>query len=145
MRFWDSSAIVPLCLDEPHTDAVHRLFNEDSQLAVWWGTLVECAAAFARRRREGSLTELGYGKTLVVFDQLTVGLNTIGASGQVRDRAIRLVRVHPLRAADAIQLAAALVWAEESHTRRKFVTLDRRLREAAQKEGFAVVPGEIVE
>ena len=140
MRFWDSSAIVPLCLDEPHTDAVHRLFEEDPQLAVWWGTAVECAAAFARRRREGTLSELGYGKTLVVFEQLAIGLTTIGASAQVRNRAVRLVSVHQLRAADALRLGAALVWAEESPVRRELVTLDRRLREAARLEGFEVVP-----
>ena len=122
MRFWDSSAVVPLCLDEPHTNAVHRLFEADRELVVWWGTPVECAAAFARRRREGAITELGYGKTLVVFEQLTQGLTTIGASSQVRNRAIRLVSVHQLRAADALQLAAALVWAEESPARRE---LDR--------------------
>ena len=140
MRFWDSSAVVPLCIDEPFTENVRELFDKDAELAVWWATPVECAAAFARRRREGALTELGYGKTLVVFDQLFLGITTVSASSQVRTRARRLVSVHTLRAADALQLAAALIWAEESPTHRELVTLDRRLSEAALLEGFDVLP-----
>jgi hypothetical protein len=65
----------------------------------------------------------------------------VSPSSAIRDAAIRLVRVHPLGAADALQLAAALVWAEARPEGREFVVLDRRLGEAAAREGFVVLPG----
>jgi hypothetical protein len=58
----------------------------------------------------------------------------------VRQRTERLLAVHPLRAADAFQLAAALIWAEEKPRGLEVVCLDQNLREAALKEGFEVLP-----
>ena len=54
MRFWDSSALVPLCVDEPATDAALALLAEDPEVAVWWATPVECASALARLERDGA-------------------------------------------------------------------------------------------
>jgi hypothetical protein len=59
---------------------------------------------------------------------------------RLRSTADRLLRVHPLRAADALQLAAALAWADNAPSGLAFVCLDRPLREAAQKEGFVLIP-----
>jgi hypothetical protein len=56
----------------------------------------------------------------------------------VRDVARRLLRVHPLRAADALQLAAAYLAAERRPSTLEIVTLDERVRLAAAKEGFIV-------
>jgi predicted nucleic acid-binding protein len=63
--------------------------------------------------------------------------HTVAASEEVRLRAGRLLAVHALRAADALQLAAALVSCEEDE---RLVSLDQRLREAALLEGFVVIP-----
>ena len=60
-------------------------------------------------------------------------------SSSVRRVAIRLLRVHPLRAADALQLGAALVAAEDHPETLPFVTLDDRLADAATREGFEVL------
>jgi hypothetical protein len=49
VRFWDSSALVPLILREPRTDWAKRLLDEDGELVVWWGSAIECASAIARR------------------------------------------------------------------------------------------------
>ncbi len=143
MRLWDSSALVPVCVTERPSEIVHELADEDDAIVVWWGTPVECAAAFARRRREGTLSEAGYREALTVLGQLESAWVTMGATNRLRDRAQRLVGVHPLRAADALQLAAALVWAEESPAGRQLVSLDQRLCEAARREGFRVLPEEV--
>ncbi len=50
---------------------------------------------------------------------------------------------HPLKSADALQLAAALVWAGNTTRDHHFVCLDKRLRKAAGKEGFRILPEEI--
>lgn len=49
---------------------------------------------------------------------------------------MRLLRLHPLQTADALQLAAALVAAEDDPTSQEFLTLDDRLKKAAQLHGF---------
>ncbi len=140
MRFWDTSALVPLCVSEPRSKLLREVLSEDGSIAVWWCTPVECASAFARRRRDGELSTAGEVHALAVLNRLEEGWSTVGAVPSVRQRAMRLVRVHPLRAADAFQLAAALLWLEQLPAGREVVSLDQRLREATQREGFAVVP-----
>jgi hypothetical protein len=57
----------------------------------------------------------------------------------VRESALRFLRVHPLRAADALQLAAAFTASERRPASLQVVTLDERLADAARKEGFTLV------
>jgi predicted nucleic acid-binding protein len=109
-------------------------------MIVWWGTVVECASAFARRRRDGGFTADDERNSLAVLDRLAAVWSTVTASEAVRERALRLVRIHPLRAADALQLAAALAWTEDTPRGRQLVTFDSRLAEAARLEGFEVPP-----
>lgn len=140
MRFWDSSALVPLVVDESVSDEVDALLDEDDQVMLWWATPVECETALCRRFREGSLSidelQLARGTARVMFAEA----QHVAPSEAVRGLATRLVEVHPLRAADAMQLAAALIWAEHQPSGRQFVTLDQRLRAVALQEGFTVRP-----
>lgn len=140
MRFWDASAVVPLCGEQPASGVVLALLREDSRVAVWWGTLVECWSAFARLRREGVVDLSGEEAARAVLDILRRSWVEILPGEEVRTRAGRLVRIHSLRASDALQLAAALVWAGSPPTG-EFVCLDQRLREAALLEGLSPLPG----
>ena len=77
-------------------------------------------------------------------DQVTSFLDSwteILPCSALRRRAIRLVATHDLRAADSLQLAAALTWADQDPEGREFVCLDQRLALAARAEGFTVLPG----
>ncbi len=56
MRFWDTSALVPLLLDQEATAEVGELLSQDPEVAAWWGTPVECMSAAARLRREERLS-----------------------------------------------------------------------------------------
>ena len=60
----------------------------------------------------------------------------IEPSSEAKDRAISLVNRFALRAADALQLAAALQWCEDQPANRIFLTADDKLREAARLVGF---------
>ena len=140
MIFWDASAIVPLCLREPATVMVKSILSRDPSVAAWWGTPVECRSAFARLRREGVFTAAAERKVVSLLDRLAAEWTEILPGNRVRDHAGRLLLRHPLRAADSLQLAAALLWADGNPGEREFVCLDRRLREAALQEGFRVVP-----
>jgi hypothetical protein len=140
MRFWDSSAIIPLCLKEPHTEKIFQLARADGDLVVWWATRIECHSAISRRRREGVLSAEAERQAKSILIALAGEWSEVQPSEKVRQRAERLLRVHPLRAADALQLSSALVWANESTSDLEFVCLDVNLREAAFNEGFSVLP-----
>lgn len=138
MRFWDASALVPLCVHQVHSETVHALLREDPGLVVWWGSIVECWSAFARALREGKIGAKAERLARVELEALREVWDEIQPVEEVRVAAGRLLRVHVLRAADALQLAAAMVWAGGRPA--GFVCLDQRLREAARLEGFMVCP-----
>jgi predicted nucleic acid-binding protein len=140
MRFWDSSAIVPLCLRESNTGIMKSLLDKDEDMVVWWATHAECLSALMRRQREGTLAAEAEQKASSVLRVLAAGWSEVQPTEILRRRAERLIAVHPLRSADAFQLAAALVWAQDSPQGLEVVCLDRNLREAASKEGFILLP-----
>lgn len=140
MRFWDTSAIVPLLVDEPETGRAKRLADEDAAIVAWWATRTECLSALARLRRDETLDAKDEAQTRRLLLQLAAGWTEISPGSRLRDRAERLLSVHALRAADAFQVAAALLWARGKTTGRGFVSFDARLREAASREGFDVLP-----
>ena len=140
MKFWDTSALIPLLFDEEHSATTRALFDADPAVAAWWGTPVECASAAARLRREGELTVAEESQALGLVSDLRDGWTEILPSEELRSTAQRLLRVHALRASDALQLAAALVWAG-TPAGAELVTLDERFAMAARLEGFRVLPG----
>jgi len=139
MRFWDSSAVLPLLVDEPRTAAMVALQVEDPAAAVWWLTPVECWSALGRLERERRLTEDGVTAAARLLAEAARRWTEVPPIDRVRDQAARLVRLHPLRAADALQLAAALVLSDFDPGTLPFVTLDDRLASAARREGFEVL------
>ena len=108
-------------------------------MVVWWSTGVECVSAIARREREGLLTAADVIAATATLAALARAWGEIQAGDELRQAAIRLLRVHPLRAADALQLAAAITAADDDPRTLPFVTLDDRLARAAEREGFPVV------
>lgn len=140
MRFWDSSAIIPLCVKERASEAVEVLMKGDEDVVVWWTTRIECLSALSRRKREGVLSSSDEGQARAVLSVLAEAWSEVQPIEMVRIRAERLLSIHPLRAADALQLAAALIWAREAPRGFDFVCLDENLREAALKEGFSIQP-----
>jgi uncharacterized protein len=139
VKFWDASAIVPLLVAEPTTRRLQGLAARDSDMLVWWGSEVECASALARLERAAALDVKGIALASNRLTQLANGWHEIEPSEIVRESAIRFLRVHPLRGADALQLAAAFIAAEHRPASLQVVTLDERLADAAWKEGFALV------
>ena len=140
MRFWDSSAILPLLLPDPRTEALSDLLRDDPAVAAWWGTSVECASAIARLERERRLTEASVNTATARLAEASKGWTEVPPVERVRDQAARLLRIHPLRAADSLQLAAAIVLADFDPKALPFVTLDQQLASAARREGFEVLP-----
>lgn len=140
MRYWDASALIPLLVREPATAEARSLVKADEIVYVWWGTPVECASGLARRLREGDLDAGGHEEALKTLAAAIPGWKPILPSDGLRTDAMRFARVHALRAGDALQLAAALSWAQRAPDGLEVVCLDRKLRDAARMEGFTVLP-----
>jgi predicted nucleic acid-binding protein len=139
VKFWDASAIVPLLVAEESTRRLQALAAKDAAMLVWWGSAVECISALARLERNSALNARAMTLALQRLGQLTAGWHEVDPSDEIRETAARFLRVHPLRAADALQLAAAFAAAERRPASLEIVTLDDRLANAARKEGFAVL------
>ncbi|MGH7673508.1 MAG: type II toxin-antitoxin system VapC family toxin [Gemmatimonadales bacterium] len=139
MKFWDTSAMAATMLGEPVGARLRALLEADMNPVVWWGTSVECAAALARAGRDGRLAGEGVQRGVAALRELESRWTEVPPSESVRATAERLVQRHPLRAADAFQLAAALEWADQRPTpAHGFVTLDHRLGAIAAREGFGL-------
>jgi predicted nucleic acid-binding protein len=139
LRFWDASAVVPLLLEEARSETMRAESAERPQLVVWWGTVVECTSAISRRERSGALEPSEATEALETLDRLTRDWREVPPTPTLRDDAQRLVRVHDLRARDALQLAAARIAADGEPGALPFVTLDERLALAASREGFPLL------
>ncbi len=139
MKFWDASAIVPLLVAEPTTRRLQALARRDPHMLVWWGSEVECVSALTRLERAAALDAEGAALALGRLKQLADGWHEIEPNEIVRESAMRFLRVHPLRAADALQLAAAFIAAERRPPSLQVVALDERLTNAARREGFTLV------
>ena len=140
MRFWDSSALVPLIVSQPTSSIVDQWLATDAAIVVWTLTSLELASAVARLAREGSMHESAAHEAESRIDQLLNSCHRVIDVEAVKAQARRLLRTHPLRAADALQLGAAWEWAMGRPSERTFHTFDSRLGLAARREGFLVLP-----
>jgi hypothetical protein len=136
--FWDSSALIPLCIQEQTSNRAKKLAKQFMPV-VWWTAAVEIHSAIARLYRSGELED---GDKRAALDRLLVlsrGWREILPSDKLRDQAETLLDTYSLRAADSLQLAAAMIWCQQKPARRTVISSDVRLCEAAAQAGFMVV------
>jgi predicted nucleic acid-binding protein len=139
MKFWDASAILPLVVAEPTTKGLQAVAEKDPTIIVWWATEVECASAIARLDRDAAFDAAAVTQAFDRLRTIRDGWHEVDPSDPVREAAVRFLRVHPLRAADALQLAAAFIASERRPSSLEVITLDDRLAAAARKEGFVLI------
>lgn len=136
--FWDASALVPLCVHEATSRQAQSQLRKFMPV-VWWGSPVEVHSAIARLSRLGKLKDAEKQGALSRLDLLSRGWREILPGDHVRDLARRLLDTHELRAADSLQLAAALTWCQQRPAKRNFLCADERLSKAAVAAGFSVL------
>jgi predicted nucleic acid-binding protein len=117
---------------------VRGLMTRDSHIIASHLTPVEITSALWRKRHHGRLSTAAHLQADAAFAEITQRWSTIPASEAI-ERAIDILARHPLRAADSVQLASALI-AMERFGSLPFVTLDHDLAHAARAEGFTVLP-----
>ena len=132
--------MLPLIFRQATSETVVRLLREDGEIGVWWGTWAERAVAVSRLKRERGFGDETEDEARARLDQLAEDWHEIEPSEVLRFLAMIVSRDHHLKAADCLQLAAALRWCEGDTGNAEFVCLDHRLREAARDEGFGVLP-----
>ena len=140
MRFWDTSALLPLIFEQDATPSLRAIASQDDSMVIWWGSKVEAVSAVCRLVRAGQIEEPSAPQLLKEIEALANATYEVQPTEGVRAAACRILRVHALRAADALQLAAALVWADHRPAGLGLVALDQKLRLAAEREGFGVMP-----
>jgi predicted nucleic acid-binding protein len=120
---------------------MRALYRSDFGVLAWWGAQVECESAISRLERDGMLRGGSANRARGRLDRFAATWQEVQPSELLRDAARRLLRVHELRAADALQLAAASAASEGRPMTLTFVCLDERLAAAAEREGFPVLGG----
>lgn len=140
MRYWDASALAPLLVSEEGSDASLEWLEQDGQIVTWLWTRAELASAIERRTREGTLSRLQRRQVLARLDSLAESWEEVADAVAVRSRAINLLARHPIRAADAGQLGAALLVQDHLTGPLEFVCFDGKLALAAEMEGLQVLP-----
>jgi predicted nucleic acid-binding protein len=138
MIFFDSSALLPLFIEEERSSELEAIVRKDPSIVLWWGSTIECFSAFARLRRERIINpdqeQEIRGRLLDVKKYWT----EIQPGDGVKALAHQLLLIHALSAGDCLQLAAALLWADKLPSGHRFVCLDAKLLRAARKEGFVI-------
>jgi uncharacterized protein len=140
MRFWDSSALIPLLIRETASEQMRSLLAADAEIIVSVITSVEVQSALWRRRHHGDLAADQHAIAESAFATLSASWSEIDDIFAARTLAVALIMRHVLRAADALQLAAALIASAADPATLLFVTLDQNLALAARTEGFTVLP-----
>ena len=136
--FWDASGIVPLCVHESSSRRAQSKLRQFMPV-VWWASTVEVHSAIARLHRLGRLKDVEKKGALSRLNVLSLGWREILPSDSLRELAARLLDNYELRAADSMQLAAALIWCQQRPARRPFICADQRLLKAAAAAGFSVL------
>lgn len=139
VAFWDTSAIVPLCCRQSRTSAARRAARLYGRQVVWWATPVEAVSSLERLSRDGHLSGRDRTQAFARLGYLRERWSEVQPSDEVRDLAEKLLRMYRPRAADAIQLASALVWCSNQPRGRYFIGADDRLLDAAEIEGFNII------
>lgn len=135
--FWDSSALVPLCVIQPQTPGATALYAK-YRIVAWWAAQVEIVSGLNRLVRMGGITYDQYLASKPFVQRLVLGWNSVHESASITDHACSLLEQYPLRAADALQLAAALEACDHKPQGYVFVTADQRLADAARLVRFSV-------
>jgi predicted nucleic acid-binding protein len=140
VRYYDTSALVKQYLHEAGSNLVLRLLKSGEKVYTASFTYAETHAAFGRRSREGLLSRETRRRLALRFDRDWETYEVVVLSENVLQLARRMLYRHPLRSADAIHLASALLLAgTSSNARWSFICADGRLCDAAKAEGFQVV------
>ena len=136
--FWDSSALVPLCIQESTSRQVRSHLRKFAPV-VWWASPVEVHSAVARLHRSGAVNDLEKQGALSRLALLRRGWREILPDDPLRELASRLLDVYTLRAERQSTVGGGSHWCQQQPVQRRFISGDQRLCDAAEAAGFVVI------
>ena len=136
--FWDTSALVPLCIQQNSSSLAGQL-TAQYDIAVWWAATVEARSAFARDLRNGMISNAEHRRAILRLEKMRRDWREVYPDESLRSFAEDLPDRFPLRAGDALQLAAAFEWTMQKPAGRPFISGDKRLLDAADQLGFRTI------
>lgn len=99
---------------------------------------MEICSALARLEREGKISAQKRSKAEKRLEILEKVWTEIEPESRIKELARTFPATHGLKAADSLQLAAALVWCKEIPKNKDFVSGDTKLLKAAENVGFTI-------
>lgn len=135
IAYFDTSALIPIIIDEPSTAVCQRLWNEASRVLSVRLLFAEACAALARAHRMGRLDEDQLDEAVEALDEIVAELDCVEVTNDLVRSAGALARTHGLRGYDAVHLAAGTNVADDDVV---FVTGDSNLAAAAKALGIAI-------
>ncbi len=136
--YFDASALVKKYIEETGSGVVQDLLQA-SLPATSRYTALEVISAVSRRCRSGDLSSAERDRIADDLDRDVEAMYIVEVVGEVISTASRLLRRHPLRAADTLQLASASVVQQKLDGSIQFISFDRRLNQAASREGLSIL------
>ncbi len=137
--FWDTSAIVPTLVFQTSSKSASALLRKHKKLVLAWITRIEIYSAICRLARQGILDNKNYTIAVDRFTRIEKNRIEVFPTETLRALSIDLLQQYELRAADAMQLASALIWCNEKPSKKTFITFDEQLALAAAQVGFVVL------
>jgi len=138
-HYLDASAWLKLYIGEPGSDVMRRIWTTAATLGGSAIGRPEVSAAICRRHAAARVDVMTTGAALARLDADAARLTEVALDDAQISRAVRLTRMHRLRAADAVHLAAALELTMGGRLAVTFVAADRELLAAAAAEGLATL------
>lgn len=134
--YLDSSAVVPILIDEPGTATCRRLWDGADRRITSRLTYVEVAAALAMAERHDRLSSPEHDQAWTNFSDIWPDVDVVDVTAELTESAAKLARSSALRGYDAIHCAAAVAIDD-----RELVSAsgDRRLLDAWRRLGMATV------
>lgn len=135
IAYFDTSAIIPLIVDEPASPDCERVWNEATRVVGVRLLYAEARAALARAERMGRVDRRQLGRAIAELDALLDAVDFVEVTDHLVRVAGRLAQDHALRGYDAVHLAAALSVADDDLV---LITGDHELAAAALDLGLGV-------
>lgn len=138
VQYFDSSALIKHYIDEDGSAQVDRLFAAKQPLITSALTYAEVYAALHRLRRANAMSGAVLQRLCVSVEDDWQEFSVVELHEEIRQKIPQLCRDFPLRGCDAVHLASALSIAERG-ARLQFICADRKLLNAAQDAGLAII------
>lgn len=135
IAYFDTSAVIPLIIDEPTSSTCERLWNEAARIVSVRLMYAEARAALAMAQRMGRLTSLELATAVELLDGFINEIDSVEVTELLVRGAGAMAEQHALRGYDAVHLAAAQAVADQDTV---FVSGDRQLTAAAARLGLTV-------